>query len=138
MHFEKLVLLLNKDHQANDQLKRDYIASVWAKNSTEDGHKYVERFGAYFAVHIGCRTFQMALPDSSTMYLSEKNSPKTQMIPHCEDTRNKFFSDSQKGKETWYNLRSCYMREQRKSEEKKFRVWGYGLIYFNFLILFAA
>jgi len=45
------------------------------KNYTGDGHWFAERFGAffvYFALNFGCRTFQMALPDSSTMYFIGK------------------------------------------------------------------
>jgi len=74
MHLEKLVLLL-KDNQANDQRNRNYIASVWAKITQEMGTSTLSAlvfFFAYFAVHIGCRTFQMALPDSSKMYFIGK------------------------------------------------------------------
>jgi hypothetical protein len=41
------------------------------------------------------------------------------MIPQWQDTLNRFsFSDSQKCKEKWHNLRSNYMRDRRKSKEK--------------------
>jgi hypothetical protein len=42
------------------------------------------------------------------------------MIPQWQDTCNRFaFSDSQKCKKIWHNLRSNYMRERRKSKKKK-------------------
>jgi hypothetical protein len=71
--------------------------------------------------YIGCSTFQMAFPDSRTMPWSrlEKSIPKTQIIPHWQDTWNRLsFSDSQKRMDKWHNLRSNYMRERRKSKEK--------------------
>jgi hypothetical protein len=49
----------------------------------------------------------------------EKSIPKTQVIPHWQDTWNGLsFSHYQKCKDKWHNLRSNYIREGRKSKEK--------------------
>ena len=51
----------------------------------------------------------------------EKSIPKT----HWQDTWNRlYFSDSQKCKDKWHSLRSTYMRERRKSKEKKYQEVG--------------
>ena len=69
----------------------------------------------------------MAFPDSRAVqcpvvysFQPEKCIPKTQVIPHWQDTWNRLpSSDSQKCKDEWHNLRSNYMRERKKSKEKR-------------------
>ena len=72
-----------------------------------------------FRIHVQCpvlHSFQL-----------EKSIPKTQVIPHWQNTWNRLsFSDSQKCKGKWRNLTSNCMRERRKSKEKSIRKWGYG------------
>jgi len=75
-------------------------------------------------IYVGCSTLQMAFPDSRTMpctkfFPTQKSIPKVQVIPHWQDTWNRLsFSDSQKCKDKWHNLRSNYMKERGKSKEK--------------------
>ena len=62
-------------------------------------------------------------PDSravpcNVFFPTRESIPKTQVIPHWQDTWNRlYFSDSQKWRDKWHNW-SNYTRERRKSKEK--------------------
>jgi len=66
----------------------------------------------------------MALPVSHTMlcivfFLTRKEYPKdANDSPVAKYLKRFSFSDSQRCKEKWHNLRSNYMTERRKSKEK--------------------
>jgi hypothetical protein len=96
------------------------------KNYTGDGHKYVERFGGgVFFLFLLILPYVLVAELSKWLcrtlvqcILLEKNSPKTQMIPQYT---KQLFTDSQKGKETWHNLRRKNMRKRKQSKKKKIR-----------------
>ena len=74
-------------------------------------------------LYIGCSIFQLALPDSHTVsfivfFPTQKEYPKDTSDSPLARHQKLFFSDLQKCKEKWHHLRSNYMRERQRSEEK--------------------